>query len=327
MPGDVLIIAEHWKGQVDGVTFQMLAKGRQLADALGTALGVLVLGHRLDAPIARLREKGMDQLWLLDHPAFDTAGGDLQAHAICECVQRIAPRIVLLGYTLVGMELAPAIAAKLGVPAMTNCLDAEIVDGELLVTRPMFDGTLHLKIVVEGGDGPAVIAVQKGTVSAVPLPAKSAAIQSITIDMAAIPVRSEVLQVIEDQPSDVDITKAEIIVSVGRGIGDKAKIALIDELAQAVGGLVACSRPLVDQGWLPHERQVGASGKSVTPKVYIACGISGASQHLAGMSESKMIVAINKDPNAPIFQVAHYGIVANLFDIVSALTAEARKVF
>jgi electron transfer flavoprotein alpha subunit len=132
------------------------------------------------------------------------------------------------------------------------------------------------------------------------------------------------LEVIEEAPSDVDITKAEIIVSVGRGIGGKEKILVIEELAQALGGLMACSRPLVDLGWLPRERQVGASGKSVAPKIYLACGISGASQHLSGMSDSRLIVAINKDPNAPIFQIAHYGVVGDLFEIVPALTEEAK---
>jgi electron transfer flavoprotein alpha subunit len=325
MQGTVLVIAEHWKGQVDGITFQMLTKGRQLADTMGATLGVLVLGHQLEATIAILRDKGMDELWFLDHPALEQVGGDVQAHAICEAVRRIAPGIILVGYTLVGMELAPTIAAKLGVTAMTNCVDVEMLDGELLVTRPVFDGTMHAKIVVEG-EGPAVIAVQKGATASIPLPAKTAAMQPIDIDVEAIPVRCQVLAVIEEPANDIDLTKVDIIVSVGRGIGDKTKIALVEELAQALGGLMGCSRPLVDQGWLPRERQVGASGKTVAPKVYVACGISGASQHLAGMTESKMIIAINKDSNAPIFQVAHYGVVANLFDIVPALIAEARKV-
>ena len=324
MPGNILVIAEHWKGQVDGITFQMLTKARQLADAAGAALDVLLLGHQLDGIVAALRHKGMDGLWVLDHQALAQAGAEMQAHAASEAIRRIAPDIVLIGYTLVGMELAPAVAARLGVSAMTNCVNVELSEGALLVTRPVFDGTLHAKIVVAGAK-PAVIAVQKGATAAVPLPPKSAAVQPVDIDLAQIPVRSQVLQVIEEPASDVDLTKAEIIVSVGRGIGDKEKIALIEDLARALGGLMGCSRPLVDQGWLPRERQVGASGKTVAPKVYVACGISGASQHLAGMAESKMIVALNKDPNAPIFQVAHYGVVANLFDIVPALIAEARK--
>jgi electron transfer flavoprotein alpha subunit len=324
MPGNILVIAEHWKGQVEGITFQMLTKARQLADTAGAALDVLLLGHQLDGVVAALRDKGMDGLWVLDHQALAQAGAEMQAHAMSAAIGRIAPDIVLIGYTLVGMELAPAIAARLGVSAMTNCVNVELSEGELLVTRPVFDGTLHAKIVV-AGPKPAVIAVQKGATAALPLPPKSAVVQPVDIDLAPIPARSQVLQVIEEPASDVDLTKAEIIVSVGRGIGDKEKIALIEDLARALGGLMGCSRPLVDQGWLPRERQVGASGKTVAPKVYVACGISGASQHLAGMAESKMIIALNKDPNAPIFQVAHYGVVANLFDIVPALIAEARK--
>ena len=147
----------------------------------------------------------------------------------------------------------------------------------------------------------------------------------VAVHVSANAAHSQVLEVIEEAPSDVDITKAEIIVSVGRGIGNKEKIGIIDELAQALGGLMACSRPLVDLGWLPRERQVGASGRAVAPKVYLACGISGASQHLSGMSDSRLIVAINKDPDAPIFQVAHYGVVSDIFEIVPALTEEAEK--
>ncbi|MCH7544687.1 MAG: transposase [Proteobacteria bacterium] len=222
-------------------------------------------------------------------------------------------------------ELAPAIAVGLGVTAMTNCVDVGIEDGAVVVTRPFFDGTQHAKIVLEG-KGPPLVALQAGATPTVELGAREVAVRPVAVDLSAVPARGQVLEVIEEAPGDVDITKAEIIVAVGRGIGGKEKIAVIEELTQALGGLMACSRPLVDLGWLGRERQVGASGKSVAPKVYLACGISGASQHLSGMSESRLIVAINKDPNAPIFQVAHYGVVGDLLEIVPALTAEARKV-
>ncbi|MBI2986029.1 MAG: electron transfer flavoprotein subunit alpha/FixB family protein [Deltaproteobacteria bacterium] len=324
MQSSILVITEHWNGQVDGITYQMLAKGRQLADSLGIGLAALVLGYRLDGVIAALQEKGMDVLLVVDHAQLAQAGAEVQASVIAEAVRQMQPRLVLIGYSLVGMELAPAIAAKLGAPVMTNCVNAEIIDGAAVVTRPLFDGTLHAKIALED-KGPPLVAVQRGATPSVQLPPRTASVQPVSVDMGSIPVRSEVLEVIEEPVSDVDIAKADIIVSVGRGIGDKEKIPMIEELAQALGGLMACSRPLVDLGWLPRERQVGASGKSVSPKLYVACGISGASQHLSGMSDSRMIVAINKDPNAPIFQVAHYGVVADLFEIVPALTEEAKK--
>ena len=325
MQGDVLVIAEHWKGEPEGVTLQMLTKGRELADTADVRLAVLVLGHGLDDVVEVLRGKGMDAIWVLDDPALARAGGGVEAHAIAEAVRAIDPGLILIGYSLVGMELAPAIAVGLGVTAMTNCVDVEIEDGAVVVTRPFFDGTQHAKIVLEG-KGPPLVALQAGATPTARLGATEVAVRPVAVDLSAVPARGQVLEVIEEAVSDVDITKAEIIVAVGRGIGGKEKIAVIEELTQALGGLMACSRPLVDLGWLGRERQVGASGKSVAPKVYLACGISGASQHLSGMSDSRLIVAINKDPNAPIFQVAHYGVVGDLLEIVPALTAEARKV-
>jgi electron transfer flavoprotein alpha subunit len=324
MSGDILVLVEQWKGQVDGITYQLLAKGAQLAEALGMGLSALIVGHPLDNAIEALKDKGMDTLLVINDPELGQAGADVYAAVIAEAVRRVDPGLVLIGYSLVGMELAPPVAGRLGVPLMTNCVNVEIFDGEFIVTRPLFDGTVHARIALEG-KGLAVVALQRGPTPTVQLPSKDVSVQSITVDIQAIPVRGKVLELIEAPASEVDITKADILVSIGRGIGDKDKIPPIEGLAQALGGLIACSRPLVDLGFLPSERQVGASGKVVAPKVYIACGISGASQHLTGMSDSKMIIAINKDPNAPIYQVAHYGVVADLFEIVPALTEAAKK--
>jgi electron transfer flavoprotein alpha subunit len=170
-----------------------------------------------------------------------------------------------------------------------------------------------------------VIALQKGTLPPLEIAPKQASVLPIAVDMGGYVPRSRVLRVSEAPKGDVDLTKAEIIVAVGRGIGNEDQIHIAAELADALGGVLACSRPVVDVGWLPRERQVGASGKTVTPKVYLACGISGAIQHLTGMRDSNRIIAINKDPNAPIFQVAHIGVVGDLFEIVPALTKAAKE--
>jgi len=183
---------------------------------------------------------------------------------------------------------------------------------------------MHAEILLKK-PGPVVVALQKGVAPATRAAGKVASIDKVQLDLGSFTCRSKLLEIIEEPVTDVDISKADIIVSVGRGVGEKEKISIIQELADALGGVIGCSRPVVDVGWLPRDRQVGASGKSVAPKVYVACGISGASQHLSGMTESKRIIAINKDANAPIFQVAHYGVVADLFDVVPALTAEAKK--
>ncbi len=324
MPRDILVLAEHKDGAVDGVTGEVLAKGRQLADALGEHLLALVMGHDAEQIASSLRRKGPDRILLVDDPALGTAAVEPQVHAAGEVLKRTEARLLLAGYTLKGMELVPAVGTRLGMPVLTNCVDVELLDGEVVVTRPLFDGTIHAKIALEAGQ-PAVIGLQQGSGLAEDVSQREAAIEPVTVDLSRIPAPTRVLGIISERETDVDIAQADIVVSVGRGIGGQENIRIVEELAQALGGVLACSRPIVDLGWLPRERQVGASGKSVTPKVYIACGISGASQHVAGITGAKRIIAINKDPDAPIFQVAHFGVVTNLFDIVSALTEEAHK--
>jgi electron transfer flavoprotein alpha subunit len=324
MARDILVLVEHVAGKTEPLTFQLLTIGRQLAAEMKVELLAAAIGHRMENLVEALQGNGIDKILVVDDPALALTGGEVQSHVLAEIARRIEPRLVLIGYSLVGMELAPAIATKLGVTALTNCVSIDIRDGAVTVTRPLFDGTMHAQIALEE-HATTVIAMQQGSISATAPLGKQAVVQSITIDVDSIPSRSRVLEITEEPKGDVDLAKAEIIVAVGRGIGDKEKIHLMAELAEALGGTLACSRPVVDVGWLPRERQVGASGKSVAPKVYVACGISGAIQHLTGMRDSKRIIAINKDPNAPIFQVAHIGVVADLFEIVPALTKAAQE--
>ncbi len=324
MPRDVLVLAESRDGAVDGVTLELLAKGRQLADRLGEHLLALVMGEGARRVAASLQKKGPDRILLVEDPVLGTAGVEPQVHVVSEIVRRTEARLLLVGYTLKGMELVPAVATRLGMPVLTNCVGIELLEGEVVVTRPLFDGVFHAKIALDAGR-PAVIGLQQGCGLAEDSAKKEAPIEPVTVDFSQVAALTQVLGIIADTQTDVDIAKAEIVVSVGRGIGGQENIRIVEEMAQALGGVLACSRPIVDLGWLSRERQVGASGKSVAPKVYIACGISGASQHVAGITGAKRIIAINKDPNAPIFQVAHFGVVTNLFDIVPALTEEARK--
>jgi len=324
MARDIIVLVEHVDGKVDSVTLQLLSAGRQLADRLNVDLIALAIGHPLDGIGAELQGRGTDKIVLVDHPALPLAGGEVQAKVIAQTAGRLNPRFVLVGYSLIGMELTPAVAIHLGMNALTNCVDVKFDNGAVLVTRPVFDSTLHAHVALEDNET-AVIALQKGSFAPIEVSSKQAAIESISVDVGAFPSRCRVLAITEEATGDVDITKAEIVVSVGRGIGNQEKISLIGELAEALGGVLACSRPVVDVGWLPRERQVGASGRTVTPKVYLACGISGAIQHLTGMRDSHRIIAINKDPNAPIFGVAHVGVVGDLFEIVPALTKAAKE--
>jgi electron transfer flavoprotein alpha subunit len=324
MPRDILVLVEHSAGKIDSLSSQLLTIGQRLAAEMKVDLVAAAIGHRLENVVETIQGSGIDKILVVDDPALALPTGEMQAHIFAEVARQIEPRLVLVGYSLVGMELTPAVASKLGINALTNCVNIEICDGVVTVTRPLFDGTMHVHIAMEEAAA-AVVALQKGSAPATVPSAKQAVVQSIAIDVNGIPCRSHVLEITEEPKGDVDLGKAEIIVAVGRGIGDQEKIHFTAELAEALGGTLACSRPVVDVGWLPRERQVGASGKSVAPKVYVACGISGAIQHLTGMRDSKRIIAINKDPNAPIFQVAHIGVVGDLFEIVPALTRAAQE--
>jgi electron transfer flavoprotein alpha subunit len=324
MQANVIVLVEHRNNEVESVTYQMLAAGREIANGLGGELLALVIGHELSAVTETLRDKDVDKVIVVDDLALGQTGAEAQSYVAAEAARRTQARLVLLGYTLVGMELAPAVAAKLGATAMTNCVAIELRDKSLLVTRPLFDGTMHAEILLDDS-APAVVALQKGMTPSIPSSAKTAPVTPLHIELETTSFHTRLLEIIEEPVTGVDVSKADVVVSVGRGIGDKEKLSLIQALADTLGGVMACSRPVVDVGWLPRERQVGSSGKTVSPKVYIACGISGASQHLSGMSESKRIIAINKDANAPIFQVAHYGIVGDLFEVVPALTAAAKR--
>ncbi|HJX09895.1 MAG TPA: electron transfer flavoprotein subunit alpha/FixB family protein [Candidatus Binatia bacterium] len=323
MAREILVLVEHAGGKVDSVTLQLLTAGRQLATQLNTGLAALVIGHQLDGVVNALEDSGADKILQVDDPALASAAGEAQAQVIAQVARQTEARFLLIGYSLVGMELTPAIATLLEINAFTNCVHVEMREGSVTVTRPLFDGTQHAHIALDENES-AVIALQKGAFAPLEPSTKEAAVETVAIDSKNLPSRSKVLAIIEEPAGDVDIGKAEIIVSIGRGVGNEDKIPIVAELAEALGGVLACSRPVVDVGWLPRERQVGASGKTVTPKVYLACGISGAIQHLTGMRDSHRIIAINKDPNAPIFGVAHIGVVGDLFEIVPALTKAAR---
>ena len=242
-------------------------------------------------------------------------------------MKNVRPALFLVGYNFLGMEVGPSVAAGLNVPMVSNCVDLEFADDTLAATRPMFNGTLHAKLSLEG-EVPYIISFQKGALprqGGTSSP-RETAISLVQAELGETALRSKVIGIVETL-SEIDITKAEVIVSAGRGIGDRANIKLLKDLAAVLGGTIAGSRAVVDMGWLPLEYQVGISGKTVTPKIYFACGISGASHHVAGMRDSDMIIAINKDVNAPIFGVAHYGILGDVLEVLPVITEEARRQF
>lgn len=318
------MLSERKDRELDNITYELLTKGREIADHWETKLAVLIVGNRLEPLPEALKNAGADVVLVADHPILHDYNTEVYCRVISKAVEDFKPSLFLLGHTYLGIEVGPAVAEKLGGAIVSNCVDLEVSNGEITATRPMYGETVLTKVEVWGAT-PYVVSFQKGVLPKKESSLKSASVVSIPVEVDESTIRSRIIGLVQPAAGEIDISKADIIIGVGRGVADKTKIQVVKELADALGGTIACSRPVADMGWLPIEYQVGISGKTVTPMVYIACGISGASQHVAGMRDSSLIIAINKDPNAPIFSVAHYGVVGDLFEIIPALTQEARK--
>ncbi|WP_394233753.1 electron transfer flavoprotein subunit alpha/FixB family protein [Niallia oryzisoli] len=314
---NIFILAEAKNGELDTLALQMASRARQLADEWGCELNALILGHDLEAPVQQLSDKGFNQIYVLDHEEFEPYHPEVYVNTVTKFMNEQKPSLLLVGYTYLGMELGPILSKRLGTSLLSNCVDITHENDSLFVTRPMFNGDVFAKIEVN--ELPLIASIQKNYLPPIEgsfLPAKVIAVQPT---QQADDVRAKILSILSPTIEGIDITKADILVSVGRGIGTKENIELARQLAEKLNGTVSGSRPITDMGWLPHECHVGISGRIVRPKIYIALGISGASQHVAGMVDSQYIIAINNDPNAPIFRVADCGIVGDIMDVVPAL--------
>ena len=313
---DVLAVADHRRGAVRDVSFEMVRAGRDLADDLGGDLHLAVIAGDIEGFAADLSLEGVDTIHTVG--AGEEFNHDLYAGATAALFEELAPTAVLMPNSVNGLDYAPAVANRLDVPLVTDAVDLAY-DGGLEATREMYgskvETTLELPadralVTVRPAEWPTAEGVGDAAIQAFDAP----------VDESA--VRSRVTGFEEVAGGDVDISEADVLVSVGRGIGEEENLDIIHDLAEALDATVSASRPIVDSGWLPKNRQVGQSGKVVTPDVYIAIGISGAVQHVAGMKGADTIIAINDDPSAPIFDIADYGIVDDLFEVVPALTEE-----
>ena len=316
---DIVVVCEAGKGQTESANARLIATAVTLAGLWGGRIVCLLAGHGIEAQAAELA-RFADEVHLADAPRHALYDPEVHLKIARELVEDLHPRIVLLGHTYLGMDLAPRLASALGTAVASNCFEVKTETGEVFLMRPMYRGRMHAKVVMTCS--PMIVTLQTG---GTPPQADRVAGTVKRIDagtQAAARIRP--VRIIEPDRSGIDITKAEIVVSGGRGVGEKENYALVSELAEALGGVPACSRPLVDMGWFGVNQQVGLSGNTVKPKLYVACGISGAVEHLHGMKESGFIVAINQDPDAPIFKVAHCGLVGDLNEIVPALTSEVR---
>ena len=310
----VLAVAEHRRGELRSVSLELLTAGRQLADALDTDLHTVVVGGDVETFADRLNREGVDAIHTVAEG--EEFNHDIYTQALTQVVEAVDATHLLAGNTVNGLDYVPALASRLDWPLVTDAIAVE-ADDDLVVTRELYASKAETTIAVDAdraavtlrpGEWPAAEGTGDATIETF----------EATIDDAA--VRSTVTGFEEVGSGEVDITDADVLVAVGRGVGEEENLDMIFDLAEAMGATVAASRPLIDNGWLEPDRQVGQSGKVVTPDVYLAVGISGAVQHVAGMKGSDTIVAINDDPSAPIFDVADYGIVGDLFDVVPALT-------
>jgi electron transfer flavoprotein alpha subunit len=312
----VLVVVEHRNGALSRVSFEALAAGQTLAKMLGVDCSAAVLGEGMAAFGQELGGKALSKVVVVDHALLKAYTADGYVHALEQVIQKIAPAYVLFPHTYQVRDFAPALATRFKQVLLSDVI--AIHDGPVFV-RQLFQGKLNADYTHKGS-GPCFVSIQAGSFKAESLEAGTAPVEAIAVDLAPTQIRSTPGEPFREAAQTVDLTAAPVIVSVGRGIREQENIPLVQALADALGAELAASRPICDAGWVPMQRQVGSSGQTVSPKLYLAVGISGAIQHLVGMKGSKTVIAINKDENAPIFEVADYGVAGDLFEIVPALT-------
>lgn len=322
----VWVYGEQRGGVFDGVALELLGEGRKLADMLNVPLSAVLMGENMGEAAKALVAYGADNVYVVDDPSLKNFVDETYCDIFVQLIKTYKPEIILLGATTYGRSLAPRISSRLNTGLTADCtkLEIDMEKRNLMQTRPAFGGNLMATIICPNRR-PQMSTVRPKVMKA--LPPDYARTGNIIEPEVAIPkaLNTKVLDVVSSLSEMVNLAEADIIVSGGRGLGDPKNFSMIEELAKVLGGAVGASRAAVDAGWIPYCHQVGQTGKTVGPKVYIACGISGAVQHLAGMSSSETIVAINKDPDAPIFKVATFGIVGDLMQVVPALINEFKS--
>jgi electron transfer flavoprotein alpha subunit len=320
MAKGVMIVAEQRDGALRKISFELASTARKLADQTGDEVSAILLGAGVEGLAAELGKYGVDKVFVGDNAAMEPYVTEAHAAVVAKIVKENDPAILFLGASVQGKDLSSRVAAKLATGLATDCTDVKLDGGKLVCTRPMYAGKCFGEVVSNAT--PAMASLRPNVFPAAEV-AKAGAV--VKVDAAVEAQKSKVLEVQKDTSGKVDLTEANVIVSGGRGMKGPEGFPILEELADVLKGTVGASRAAVDAGWRPQKDQVGQTGKVVSPNLYIACGISGAIQHLAGMSSSKCIVAINKDPEAPIFTKADYGVVDDLFKVVPELTAVCKK--
>ncbi|MEM0150258.1 MAG: electron transfer flavoprotein subunit alpha/FixB family protein [Thermoplasmata archaeon] len=317
---EIVCIGEIFNGDISGPTYEAIYLGNEIKKELGGKFSLIILGNNLDKFKEKLSISGLDNVILLEHPQLELYNQEIYSNAILDEIKSINPNLIIIPYSSQGMDLAPSIAYGLNYPIITYCESLKYEGNSWKATRTIYGGKLKEEVIVENNN--IVATIRPGDFP------QFKELSTVNFVKKTVSPRFEKIKSISiEKPTleDIDISKFDVIVSVGRGIGSKENMEFAEELAKLLNGAIGCSRPIVDMGWLPKTRQIGSSGKSVKPKLYIALGISGATNHINGMKNSGTIISINKDPYAPIFEISQYAVIADLNDILPLLIDEMKK--
>jgi electron transfer flavoprotein alpha subunit len=324
MASGILVFIEHVDGKINRASYEAVRAAQLLGAEIGQTASAVIFGESVAEAAADVAARKLECVYTVESQWLKSYTADGYARAFRQVIEQLQPSLVLLCHTYEVRDFAPKLAAALNRAFIGDCIGYKVEDGAPVFTRQVFQGKLSADVVAVG-DAPHFASFQIGSFRGDECEAGAAEVSALPVNLDADLIRQQPEERFKEAKAAVDLTQAPLIVSVGRGIKEEKNIEIVRKLAAALGAEIAASRPICDNEWLPMDRQIGSSGQTVSPKLYLAVGISGAIQHLVGMKGARTIVAINKDPEAPIFEVADYGIVGDLFEIVPALTAEAEK--
>jgi electron transfer flavoprotein alpha subunit len=318
MSKGILAITEQVDGAFKNISFEIISAGKKIAEKSGGPLIAAVMGAGVDAIAGQVADYGADRILIADHEGLKDGLSDACILAAAQLVAKCDPAVVVIGATALGKDIAARLSARLDAPLAMDCVDVRVEDNQVVATRPMYGGKVLADVSLSGS--PAIVAIRPRAMEAAAIKG-AGEVEKVDVDLSGT-----MLNLVEKnlETGKIELTEADVVVTGARGMGGD-DFAVVEALAKALGGAVGASRSAVDEGWRPVSDQVGQTGKVVAPNLYVACGVSGAIQHLAGMASSRVVVAINKDPEAPIFSKCDFGIVGDLFDLVPAITAEIEK--
>ncbi len=318
----VLVYAEHKEGKLKRVSYELLSKGREIASQKGEGLWAVIIGNGIGEAVEELSSSA-DKVFVFEDPSLEPYNSDRYIQLLAGLIEREKPSLVLAGATIQGRDLFPSLAGVLGKGVVVDCLSIELRDGKYVYRKPFYGGKVLGEVSLK--EEPEIVLVRPRAFQIVDQPKVQGTVTREKVEIDEDQVKVKTLKIQKPEGKALDITEADVVVCGGRGLKSPDNFKMLEELAEVLGGAVGATRAVVDAGWRPQSEQVGKSGKTVSPNLYFAIGLSGAVHHVMGMDSSKVIVAINRDPMAPIFQYADYGIVADLFEIVPLLIKELKK--